>query len=77
MSERAERPLEDPMALLERAFIEQYLRQQNHTFDSIQLLGTEERRLLMVKAAQHAAVRLAEVDARSAYVHEIHGAKEG
>ena len=77
MSERAERPLEDPMAPLERAFIEQYLRQDGHTFDSIQLLPPDERRRLMVKAAQHAAVRLAEVDARSAYVHEIHGAKEG
>jgi len=77
MSERAERPLQDPMAPLERAFIEQYLRQQGHTLDSILLLATEERRVLMVKAGREAAVRLAEVDARSAYVHEIHGAKEG
>ena len=77
MSERAERPLEDPMALLERAFIEQYLREHNHTLDSIGLLPPDQRRLVMVKATQHAAVRLAEVDARSAYVHEIHGAKEG
>lgn len=77
MSERAERPLEDPMAPLERAFIEQYLRQSGHTFDSIQLLPPDECRRVMIKAAQHAAVKLAEVDARSAYVHEIHGAKEG
>ena len=77
MSERAERPLEDPMALLERAFIEQFLREHNHTFQSVELLAVNERRLLMVQASRHAAVRLAEVDARSAYVHEIHGAKEG
>jgi hypothetical protein len=77
MSERAERPLEDPMALLERAFIEQFLREHHHTLDSIVLLPPDQRRLLMVKATQHATVRLAEVDARSAYVHEIHGAKEG
>ena len=77
MSERAERPLEDPMAPLERAFIEQYLREQGHTSDSLLLLPADERRRFMVKATQHAAVRLAEVDARSAYVHEIHGAKEG
>jgi hypothetical protein len=77
MSERAERPLEDPMAPLERAFIEQYLREHGQTSDSLLLLTADERRRFMVKAARHAAVRLAEVDARSAYVHEIHGAKEG
>ena len=77
MSERAERPLEDPMAPLERAFIEQYLREHGHSAESILRLPADERRVVMVKAAQHAAVRLAEVDARSAYVHEIHGAKEG
>jgi len=76
MSERAETPLEDPMAPLERALIEQFLKERGQSLSTLHLVPPDERRSLLVQAAQYAAIRLAEVDARAAYVHEIHGARE-
>ena len=72
--ERADAPLEDPQARLERAFIDEYLR--SHDIDPARLgdLPAERRRVVLRDAAQFAALKLAEVDARAAYVHDIHGA---
>jgi hypothetical protein len=76
MQERAEKPLEDPMAGLERALIEQYLKERGHSLESLDQVPVDERRTLLVQASQYAALHLAEVDARATYVHEIHGARE-
>lgn len=76
MPERAEQPIEDPMAPLERALIDQYLQERGASRSTLHLRPPDERRTLLVQAAQYAAVRLAEIDARAAYVHEIHGARE-
>jgi hypothetical protein len=76
MQDRAEKPLEDPMASLERALIEQYLKERGYTVDALESLPPDERRELLVKASQYAALHLAEVDARAAYVHEIHRTRE-
>jgi hypothetical protein len=72
MPERAQTPLEDPQARLERAFIEEFLKQHGYDLSTIDLKYPGERRDLMVQAAQYAAGRLAEIDARSAYVGELH-----
>ena len=72
MSERAETPLEDPQAQLERAFIEEFLKQHGADLSTIDLKSPGEWRDLLVQAAQYAAGRLAEIDARAAYVGELH-----
>lgn len=72
MPERAETPLEDPQARLERAFIQEFLQQHGYDLSTIDLKSPGERRELLVQAAQYAAGRLAEIDARAAYVGELH-----
>jgi hypothetical protein len=73
MRERAETALEDPQAKLERALIEEFLQTQGCSLSSVSLKSPGERQALLVQAAQYAAVRLAEIDARAAYIHQIHG----
>ena len=55
--------LQDPMGPLERLFVEEYLADHNNDPG------------LIVEARKYAAGRLAEVEARAHYVHEIHGAR--
>jgi hypothetical protein len=73
MHERAETALEDPQARLERALIEEYLQQRGCSLATVSMRAPGERRRLLEEAAQYAAVRLAEIDARAAYIHDIHG----
>jgi hypothetical protein len=77
MAERAETPLEDPLAQLERALIDDYLQTRGCSLSTIDLRPPDERRLLLTQAAQYAAVRLAEIDARAAYVNEMHRGSGG
>jgi hypothetical protein len=73
MLERAETPLEDPQAQLERALIEEFLQRHGCSLATVDLKPAGERRNLLKQASQYAAIRLAEIDARAAYVHELHG----
>ncbi|MGH9373024.1 MAG: hypothetical protein ACRD15_15995 [Vicinamibacterales bacterium] len=76
MRERAETALEDPQAKLERALIEEYLQAHGCSLASVSMKAPGERQALLVQAAQYAAERLAEIDARAAYIHQIHGDSE-
>jgi hypothetical protein len=76
MRERAETALEDPQGKLERALIEEYLQQRGCSLATVSMRAPGERQQLLADAAQHAAVRLAEIDARAAYLHQIHGGTE-
>jgi hypothetical protein len=75
-SERAEVPLEEPQAALERAIIDDYLRARGHDLDTLRQLPPDQVRSILRDAALHAATKLAEQEARAHYVHEIHGALE-
>jgi hypothetical protein len=72
--ERADVPMVDPQASLERAFIEEYLTTRGYTLRSLHDLPVDQVNALLRSASLYAATKLAEVDARAAYVHEIHGA---
>ena len=72
MAPRAETPLDDPQARLERALISEYLSTRGCDLGTIDLKPPAERRELMRQASQYAAVRLAEIDARAAYVEDLH-----
>jgi hypothetical protein len=73
-AERANVPMEDPQAALERAFIEEYLKSVGHTLRGLHELPAEQVKTLLRAATLYAATRLAEVEARAGYLHEIHGA---
>jgi hypothetical protein len=73
MPERAETPLEEPQARLERALIDEFLRDRGCDLSTIDLRPPDMRRELLVQASLYAAVRLAEIDARATYVHDLHG----
>jgi hypothetical protein len=67
------RPIEDQMAHLEQALIEEFIRKGGHDPAHLELLPPAEREALLKRASTYAAARLAEVEARAHYVHEIHG----
>ena len=73
MRSRAETALEDPQARLERALIEEFLQQRGQSLATVNFKDSAEQQSLLVQAARYADVRLAEIDARAAYIHEIHG----
>ena len=72
MRERAETSIEDPQAGLERTFIDQFLQERGCSLQTLKNKPAEESRALLVQASQYAAGRLAEIDARAAYIHDIH-----
>ena len=76
MHERAETALEDPEARLERALIEEFLQARGYSLAMVNFRSPAEHQGLLAQAAQYAAVRLAEIDARAAYIHQIHGGVE-
>ena len=74
MRQRAESSLEDPQARLERALIEEYLQERGCSLATMNSKPAGEQRALLGEASRYAAGRLAEIDARAAYIHEIHDA---
>jgi hypothetical protein len=72
--ESAASPLHDPKAELERALRAEYLRDHGHDEASLKLLTEEARLEILRRASIYVAAKLAEVDARAVYVHDIHGA---
>ena len=76
MNQRAETSLEDPQARLERALIEEYLQERGCSLSTVKARPAGEQQLLLRQASQYAVGRLAEIDARAAYLHEIHDATQ-
>jgi hypothetical protein len=76
MRERAETTLEDPMAPLERALIDEFLKARGCTLSTVGQKPIAEGQVLLKQAAQYAIGRLAEIDARAAYLQQIHGGSE-
>ena len=66
-------PLEDQAAHLEQAFIDEFIRMRGHDPAKLHDLPARERDQLLKQASAHASARLAEVESRAHYVHEIHG----
>jgi hypothetical protein len=71
--EPAETPVHDPLAALERKLIDEYVRARGYDPDRLEELGDELRNALLKDASIYASSRLAEVEARSQFVHDIHG----
>ena len=69
-------PLEDPLSALERSLIQEFLAQHSAGSDANGQLSEVETAALLVRARTYAAGRLAEVEARAHYLHEIHGVRK-
>jgi hypothetical protein len=70
--ERPEPPV-DPVAVLESQLVREYLAAAG--YDVRELLGRtdDEARRVLAQATRYAGGRLTEVEARSHYLHKLHG----
>jgi hypothetical protein len=66
-------PIEDQMAPLERACIDEFIRGRGYDPARLHELPAAERDELLKHAAAYAAGKLAEVESRAHYIHELHG----
>ena len=66
------RPLEEPLAELERRIIDEYIRNLGHDPAALRISADAAAHKILVDAATYAATRLCEVEARSHYVRELH-----
>jgi ElaB/YqjD/DUF883 family membrane-anchored ribosome-binding protein len=65
-------PIEDPNAMLEKALIEEYLKQKGYSHDDLKKLPAELVEKLMKEASQYASLKMEEVKARAHFVKELH-----
>lgn len=62
----------DRTAQLESALIREFLEQRGHSAESLLTLPEADRHLLLEQASRWASSRLAEVESRAHYVHDLH-----
>ena len=67
------RAMEDPEGQLENALIEEFLRARGLDSSALRALPEEEAKRVLTEASVYAATKLAEVEARAHFVHELHG----
>lgn len=72
MAERADIPLHDPAAGLERRLVDEYLQQQGRSRAELPSLPEPVRMKLLRDAEIYAAGRMAEIEARAHYVDDLH-----
>jgi hypothetical protein len=65
-------PLEEPLAELERKLIDEYLRNAGHDPEAVRIKHDDASRKLLALASTYAAAKLAEIEARSHYVRQLH-----
>ena len=68
----ATQPMNDPNAALEKALIEEYLKEQGYSLEKIKELPKQIARKLMKEASQYASLKLEEVKARARFIDELH-----
>jgi hypothetical protein len=67
------RPLELPLAMLERELIGAYVTGAGRDLDTLLGCDDEEARKILAEASLFATGKLAEVESRSHYVRNLHG----
>ena len=65
-------PIEDPNAMLEKALIEEFLKQKGYTHDDLKKLPAELVEKLMNEASQDPALKISEEEAKAHFVKELH-----
>ena len=65
-------PVEDPNAMLEKALIEEYLKEKGYSREDLKKLPADLAEKLMKEASQYASLKMEEVEARAHLVKELH-----
>ena len=63
---------EGPQSKLERKYIQEYLHSKGASLETIGNLPKKEQQHLMSEASQYASLKLAEVESRAKFRHDIH-----
>jgi hypothetical protein len=66
-------PLHEPLADVERHLIDAYLSGAGSSLDELLGRTDQNARRLLAEASRHASGKLSEIEARSHYLHELHG----
>lgn len=69
------RAMQDPEGQIEQFLIDEFLRARGLDAPALQVLSEGDRRHLLQEASTHAAGKLAEIEARARFVHDLHGDK--
>ena len=73
MNDREGPPIEQPFAELERQLISAFVAGTGHDLQDLLARRDEAARKILAEASRYASERLSEVEARSHYVHNLHG----
>lgn len=74
MNNREDRPpLHDPLAEIERDLITAYVAGAGHDLETLLANNDQDARRLLAEASQYASAKLSEIEARSHYLHKLHG----
>lgn len=65
-------PIEDPNAVVEKALIQEYLKEQGYSLEELKNLPTAVAKKLMKEASRYASLKMEEVEARAHFVQELH-----
>jgi hypothetical protein len=65
-------PIEDRNAMLEKALIEEFLKEKGYTHEDLKGLPAELVEKLMKEASQYASLKMEEVSARARFIKELH-----
>ena len=68
--------LQPPLGHLERTLIDEFLRLRGLDRHKLDALPDAERHHLLSEASTYASARLTEIESRSHYVQELHGAQD-
>ena len=63
---------EGPQSTLERKYIQEYLHSKGASLESLGKLPKDEQQHLMREASKYASLKLAEVESRAKFRHDIH-----
>ena len=69
-------PVQVPLGNLERMLIEEFLRLRGMDREALDKLSDADRHHLLAEASSYASNRLTEIESRSHYVQELHGAQD-
>ena len=64
--------IEDRNAVLEKALIEEYLKEHGYSHESLKKLPPKLVKKIMQEASQYASLKMEEVEARAHFVKELH-----
>jgi hypothetical protein len=68
--------LQAPLGSLERKLIAEFLQSRGYALETMDSVPETTRHAVLAEASTYASSRLTEIESRSHYVHELHGAKE-